>query len=708
MAVYVGVFGESHRGRDQVERRFQNPDKNRPLLPDENRLPVLLGLAPGEDVAADVLVGYEAQRRLGRSTRYSLFAPIDLLEEAQGEGWKEHVTTSGERIIAFRPGELDRYCAYRLDTGDGEPTEGGSEMKSDSRPVTEADLESLAALIGESVEGLMERTAEKLGVSGGEALDDPLQLLRDLAAARGLEQDLEALTVADALAALGDLDPRPKLMLEVWKQIGVAQEVPLSHHELVARLYEDENLVGREAPDGDLKDLVLAVFQTCDGDAEDEDLEVFFEQDLPTPFFYENVLSHLNSLEAVRETDEEAGEEEEVAEPADEEYEPVKARVEQYLVKTFFEYVDGGELNISPPWQRSDVWPLKKKRELIRSLLLGIPLPSIILHIQNDRMSVIDGKQRLTAIVQFMRNEWNLPRYRVSEGHALYACRGAYYRKEGKTSLPANMRRALETRNIPVLLFEDVKESRLRSIFHLYNVSGTRLNAAEIRNAVYQTNPIHHVIFRLGGEGDGGRNETERAFTERFLGAYPQGKNRYQAVDFLARYLGYSRAAQKEDSNSGAFSPPSTSGAINNFFDYQSDAESPEGVAEEIVSVFDAAEDFLTISDDRLAFFLRNPSGKESFNKLIATSSMVAARFLLAAIDAGLSSEDEARQACEAVVVPYPDNQQRATIWDYQAQVLLGLKEHLGIDPKDLGPEWERFFQKMAFCRLPPRSYEAL
>ena len=43
---------------------------------------------------------------------------------------------------------------------------------------------------------------------------------------------------------------------------------------------------------------------------------------------------------------------------------------------------------------------------LINSVLMGIPLPSIILHeIKNDRKSsfqIIDGKQRLTTILRFI------------------------------------------------------------------------------------------------------------------------------------------------------------------------------------------------------------------------------------------------------------------------------------------------------------------
>jgi uncharacterized protein with ParB-like and HNH nuclease domain len=76
-------------------------------------------------------------------------------------------------------------------------------------------------------------------------------------------------------------------------------------------------------------------------------------------------------------------------------------------------------LLMSPPYQRGDVWGPIRQRNLIQSILRGIPIPSII---TNDRsksgtwsedlmwkMAVIDGKQRLTAILKFLNNELRVP-----------------------------------------------------------------------------------------------------------------------------------------------------------------------------------------------------------------------------------------------------------------------------------------------------------
>ncbi len=77
-----------------------------------------------------------------------------------------------------------------------------------------------------------------------------------------------------------------------------------------------------------------------------------------------------------------------------------------------------GALLLDPPYQRGDVWGTIRRVNLIRSILLHIPIPSIIL---NDRlragwkgakqyhMAVIDGRQRLTTILMFLDDELEVP-----------------------------------------------------------------------------------------------------------------------------------------------------------------------------------------------------------------------------------------------------------------------------------------------------------
>ncbi len=60
--------------------------------------------------------------------------------------------------------------------------------------------------------------------------------------------------------------------------------------------------------------------------------------------------------------------------------------------------------NLTPSYQRGDVWGNGDRQSLIESILRGVPLPSIILLRTGSSTphEVVDGKQRLTAILRFV------------------------------------------------------------------------------------------------------------------------------------------------------------------------------------------------------------------------------------------------------------------------------------------------------------------
>jgi len=89
VALHVGRIGLSKRGRDDVERRFQNP--------------LLIGVLYGDGGKINAIAGMDAVPRLGKSTRFSLFLPLEGLQKVPLAGWVEHVSSRGERIHLFRP-----------------------------------------------------------------------------------------------------------------------------------------------------------------------------------------------------------------------------------------------------------------------------------------------------------------------------------------------------------------------------------------------------------------------------------------------------------------------------------------------------------------------------------------------------------------------------------------------------------------------------
>lgn len=85
---------------------------------------------------------------------------------------------------------------------------------------------------------------------------------------------------------------------------------------------------------------------------------------------------------------------------------PIHAEAATWPIAQFVQYAKDGELELSPSYQRSEVWPNSDSQLLIESVLRGIPLPSVILLQRSEEMGtsyeVVDGKQRLTALLRFV------------------------------------------------------------------------------------------------------------------------------------------------------------------------------------------------------------------------------------------------------------------------------------------------------------------
>jgi len=148
--------------------------------------------------------------------------------------------------------------------------------------------------------------------------------------------------------------------------------------------------------------------------------------------------------------------------------------------------VKGDILNIRPEYQRRLRWAATQKSRLIESLLLNIPVPPIFLYENTEaRYEVMDGQQRLNAIKEFLEGD-----FRLSGLQILGPLNGLSYPKA-----PPRVRRALDRASLSaiVLLLESDSEAgnqftitdMRRFIFDRLNTGGTKLNAQEIRNAIY-------------------------------------------------------------------------------------------------------------------------------------------------------------------------------------------------------------------------------
>jgi Histidine kinase-, DNA gyrase B-, and HSP90-like ATPase len=114
--VYARRIGGSARG-NPLERRFQNPGQKAAIVDDPNRYELLFGIWQEQGDERAVIVAFDAYRRLERRTRFSMFMPLSLLEEAADTGFATHENTKNETLYAFRPENIGRYVQKLVDEG---------------------------------------------------------------------------------------------------------------------------------------------------------------------------------------------------------------------------------------------------------------------------------------------------------------------------------------------------------------------------------------------------------------------------------------------------------------------------------------------------------------------------------------------------------------------------------------------------------------
>lgn len=75
-----------------------------------------------------------------------------------------------------------------------------------------------------------------------------------------------------------------------------------------------------------------------------------------------------------------------------------------WTVETILSQINKGNIQLNPKFQRRDAWANERKSKFIESLVLGFPVPQLVLaEVKGKKGSylVIDGKQRLLSIRQF-------------------------------------------------------------------------------------------------------------------------------------------------------------------------------------------------------------------------------------------------------------------------------------------------------------------
>ena len=158
----------------------------------------------------------------------------------------------------------------------------------------------------------------------------------------------------------------------------------------------------------------------------------------------------------------------------------VNTNLEQYSVADFLDWSDSKRLELNPYFQRNSVWSPSAKTYLIDTILNDMPIPKIYLRSKIDLVTkktireVVDGQQRVRAILDFCRNKYKL------------SSRSKEFKGLGFDDLDEEQKTSFLSYSLSVDQLLNADDADILEVFSRLNSYSVRLNPAELRHAEFQ------------------------------------------------------------------------------------------------------------------------------------------------------------------------------------------------------------------------------
>ena len=173
------------------------------------------------------------------------------------------------------------------------------------------------------------------------------------------------------------------------------------------------------------------------------------------------------------------------------------------IVRQLVDMMRTKAIDIAPDYQRQFIWKEDREFELVESILLGIPVPSLFMAVNaaDGSWEVVDGVQRLSTILHFIGDK-DLLEVIGRDGplqlvglSKLKAFNGVTFEK-----LPSSVRTGFLNRPIRVTTLNDRSNYDVRfDLFERLNTGGVKLHPQEIRAIVYRGD-FKNLIRQLSTE----------------------------------------------------------------------------------------------------------------------------------------------------------------------------------------------------------------
>jgi len=158
--------------------------------------------------------------------------------------------------------------------------------------------------------------------------------------------------------------------------------------------------------------------------------------------------------------------------------------LETWKISELLKLYEEKHLDLSPPYQRNEVWTAKAQQKLLESILKGKPIPSFFL-LKKAKLSfeMIDGQQRARTVIGYWKNQ-------IFDHENLtfdQRLEKAPNRREAAAKF-------LDYRLSITIVTDIYDDESIEEYYALLNSSGLRLNRPELKKAEYFTTNFLKLI----------------------------------------------------------------------------------------------------------------------------------------------------------------------------------------------------------------------
>jgi hypothetical protein len=204
-----------------------------------------------------------------------------------------------------------------------------------------------------------------------------------------------------------------------------------------------------------------------------------------------------------------------------------------YSINDLYEWYKRDELVITPKYQRNPVWNMKAQSYLIDTIIRGLPIPQIFLRQSIDTNTrkttreVIDGQQRLRAIIGFLNDDFSIMKLHNKEYGGIHF-----------SELDEQDKLAFLDYQMPVELIKSKEDSLIYDMFSRVNTNSSTLNNQELRNAKYWGD-FKVLVYQLSSKWRGFFEESSTFTGKGFI--------RMEDIEFVSSLLILTREGVVQD-----------------------------------------------------------------------------------------------------------------------------------------------------------------